>query len=353
MTTGEQISGKQGKGAYRYRQWQGGDRPIPGEHSYTYAIRESYYPVCQYAYSFMPNYWMDGSMLTFSPLLPQSYVDHTVNLTNCATNKIGGDLIQSKFNAGVFAGEFRESYHMICDIVHAIARSIAYAKRGRWDKAMNVLTLAGPNPQSFTGVGANNYMMWHFGILPLLNDVKAAYEYLLHNYRKVKRVRRHCRYKDVQYKSSNFVTWTWEINALVEIRGDVEMIELSEADRLGLNDLASVAWELTKLSWLVDWLLPIGNFLSAVNASNLTKGGNFWITRMQKETLSGPKSNGFYIFRGFIDSSYDKYFQPGVSNSRSGLDSLPWHFPTIENPLGDNLSRWVTATAFLRQTVGR
>lgn len=354
MTTGTVTYGNRLTGSYLYRDWSGQDGQHNEEHRYAYAVRESFYSGLDYAFSFLPNMWMSGSMFNFSPMVPQSYVDHTVNLVNCASNKIQTDLLQSEFNAGVFAGEFRETYHMMCAIVTSISRSVGYAKRGRWDKAMNVIATWGKaNPRLGTSVAANNYMMWHFGILPMLYDLKHAYEYLVSTYRVVKRVRRHCRFKDSKYLTSNSVTWLWQINAVVEIRGQVECVELNEFDRLGLTDPASIAWELTKLSWLIDWVIPIGNFLSAVNASRKTQGASFFVTRMQKEVLSGPKSNGFYIFRGFDDSCYEKYYGPGAMNSREAYAALPWQFPTIENPLGDSLSRWVTATAFLRQTVGR
>lgn len=353
MTHGTTILGKQGSGFYQYRDWHGTDGSTADEHDYAYSFRESWLPSVKYAYATRPNRWMDGSMLTFSPRLPQSSTDHTVNLINCATLKVQGELTQSKFNLGVFAGEFRESYGMICDIVTAFAKSIAYAKRGRFDKAMNVLAMAGPKPRSLTGVAANNYMMWHFGILPLCNDINSFYELMLHKYKKLKHVRRCCTYKEDGSKSANSVVWHWQLKAVVEIRGDVEMIDLNAMDRLGLWDLAGTAWELSKLSWLVDWLIPIGNFLSAINAHNQTRGTMFAVTRHQKEELLDPAPTGFYIFKNFDKSSYERFCNPGAINSRYLNDALPLQFPTIQNPLGDNLSRWVTATAFLRQSVGR
>lgn len=356
MTAGDVSSGVVAGGRFHRRIWSGGDGDHSEEHGYAYQVRDSHYPPLEYGYTFLPGYFWADTLFTFSPGLPQSALDRTNNLVNCATNKIQQDLSQNKFHAGVFAGEFRESYHMICAIVHSIAKAVTLAKHGKWDKAMRVLATQGGKvpPGLGTGVAANNYMMWHFGILPLLDDLKNAYEYMKSHYHKLKSVRRHCVYKETKRLEYSGVSWQWTLKALVEIRGNVEMVELSSVDRLGLNDLASVAWEVTKLSWLIDWVLPIGNFLSAVNASNQTKGTEFWISRTQSETLSDPKALAYpYAFRGNFSSGYDKYFGPGTQNSRTFVDSLPWHFPTIQNPLGDNLSRWVTAAAFLRQTVGR
>lgn len=355
MSSGNIMVGDRGVTAYyKQRIWSGNNGSTRDEHAYSYQLRESFLPPYAWAYTFWPNFWFYQQSMTFcSPGLPHAQMDHTINLVNCATLKIQGELLQSNFNLGVFSGEFRESYGMICDIVSAFAKAIRYAKAKRFDKALAVLAMAGPKPRSLTGVAANSYMMTHFGIIPLCGDIKAAYKLMTTKYRVVKRVRRHCVYKDSTIRNMNGVSWQWDLKALCEIRGDISMVEINAIDRLGLWDLASVGWEVTRLSWLVDWLLPIGNFLQAVNARNQTQCASFGVTRCQVESLTHPKPDGTFITKDVNLGAYEKYYSPGAMNSRGVEMGLPVSFPTIENPLGDNLSRWVTSLAFLRQTVGR
>lgn len=351
MTSGTEESGAVAGSHYRYRSWSGTDYPAPGEHSYTYRVRESFYPPIQIL---IRKTWYPDTMLTFSPRIPQDSTDRTDALINCCTAKVWQDLIQSRFNAGIFAGEFKESYVMVCDIVTAIARSIYHAKHGRYRHAFRTLGLAENLREStVSGNLANLYMMWHFGIYPMMQDIAGLYDLMTHTYQVVKRVRRHCVYRDSGTRTSQGVVWQWQKKAICEIRGEVKMLELSYMDRLGLNDLPTIAWELTKLSWMLDWLLPIGNFLSAANAHNRTSGQSFFMTRMQKERLDNPFNTGAISIKGFDKSSFDEYYPPGPGNSRASLTALPWSFPTISNPLGDNLSRWVTSVAFLRQSIGR
>lgn len=354
MTAGIIETGTRQGGYYRYRNWTGNDGP-EHENPYQYNIRESYLPACYYSPIKGWDWWIPTTMLMFSPGLPQSAVDHTVNLVNCASNKCFAEIAQSDFKLGAFLGEYKESYHMVCDITHSIASAIMWAKRGNFSRAWRSISLQKGRLDSLdvTKLASDWWMLWHFGISPLLNDLQALTKFLQHQYRKLKYVRRHCVYKDHSTYSLNGVIWQWQLKAVAEVRGEVDMVELSLADRLSLYDVAGVAWELTKLSWMVDWLIPIGNFLEAVNASNKTEGVNFWVTRYQKEDLSRPFNTGMYGIKGFDGSSFETFFQPGGANSRSPSEALPWKMPTIQNPLGDHLQRWYTSFAFLRQSVGR
>lgn len=348
MTSGTQTIGAI-PGYYKHRQWNGADGSHSDEHNYTWWVDERFLPPVQFKpYPGYPG-WLDGSMWTFCPGLPQLYTDKTVGLVNCATNKVFVLLAQSEFNAGVFGGEFKQTYRQLANIVTTIGRGLLRLKAGDAAGALRIWAPKG----SYTGVAANSYMAVHFGLIPLTQDIRAAYQFLVNDYRIVKRVRKKCVWKDDALLTQNGVQWRWEAVAIAEVRGEVSMSELSPCDRLSLNDIPSVIWELTTYSWLVDWLIPVGNFLAAVNASNRTAGQVFAVTRMQREALWAPMNLGKYEIRGFDGSSFCKHYGPGPLNSRSVLTGLPWKFPTIQNPLGDNLSRWVTATAFLRQAVGR
>lgn len=347
MTSGTVIYGTT-PGYYRKRSWSGGNGG-PGENTYSWSINNSLLIPVQYRRVGSTN-WLNGSMNTFRP----TYLTVSGASNDClnkATQKVWEDLTQSRFNAGIFAGESRESYRMICDIVKNIASAVHFAKRGQWNKAFRFLSMS-PR-ESHTGVAANSYMMMHFGILPLLGDLKAAYDYMRTSYKVVKRVKKMSGFKEADTKALNGVTWQREYRCLAEVRGNVEMVALNEADRLGLNDLASVAWELTKLSWIVDWIIPVGNFLSAVNAHNKTEGTEFWVTRMETTSVLRPVNSWVYEIKPFDSSAFYTLYLAGPVNTRYAMSGLPWVFPTIKNPLGDNLSRWATSAAFLRQSVGR
>lgn len=355
MTAGTTQIGTQPSAYYRYRQWVGGDGSHGDEHNYSYNVTESSLkPIGHKPWASFP-FWLEGSMQLLSPSIPQDPFDRTVNLVNCATAKAIAEIQGGNFHLGVFSGEFKESYHMITGAVHSIAKAINLAKRGRWTRAFRVLSLS-PR-EDLAGVTANSWMLWHFGISPLLKDIEAALKFMTTHYRRLKYVRRHCVYKDNKiliYSNAGETSWDWSEKAIAEVRCAVDMVELSLADRLGVSysDIPIVAWELTKLSWMIDWIIPIGTFLEAVNGSNKTEGSQIAVTRMQKERLCNPVYSGDLV-KNFDPKAFRVHYGPGALNSRAILDSLPCVFPTIQNPLGDHLARWYTAAAFLRQAVGR
>lgn len=355
MTIGDVSTGDMYGEYYRRRQWNGGDGPHSVEHPYAYSVLEKTMPPVEYRY-FQSGAWYAGSMQTFAPAMPRVWTDYTTPLVNKCTMKVWDKLTQSSFNAGVFCGEFRESYHMICDMVHGLARAVALLKKKDYDRALNTLLgIRRPKGSLIDGsmdVAADHFMVWHFGILPLLSDLKGLLDWMQRSYQVVKRVKCASTYKEESgYPYSFGVVWDWHLKAVAEIRGEVRMTQLTEYDCLGLTDPYSVAWEITKLSWMVDWALPIGNFLAAVNAHNKTYGDVFYVTRNQCEWIDHPyqTDSSFIEIRKFDGRS--KYFVagPGPQCGRVPMQGLPWTFPTIQNPLGDHLSRWITSFAFLRQ----
>lgn len=348
MTSGNITIGSIPGPYYRKKIWNGGNNG-PGENAYTYQINEASLIPVKYRV-FGATTWRNGSMNTFKP--SYSLVSGMPNdVLNKATQKVWEELAQSKFHAGVFAGEFHESYKMLSGSVRTIALAISAAKRGKWERALRILNI--PLGKSAGGAAANSYMMVHFGVLPLLSDMSNMYELMKTKYKVVHHVKKSCSYREERNKTLNGVTWRNFYKCVAEIRGEVHMLELGATDRLSCYDLAGVAWELTRLSWLIDWVVPIGNFLQAVNAHNMTEGKLFWTTRMETVRLDSPKKDGSYEIEPFDLAAFQQWFLPGAQNARSQMSALPWVFPTIKNPLGDNLSRWTTSVALLRQSVGR
>lgn len=343
MTSGTTQYGTVGQGTYVYKQWSGGDR-VPGEsydveHAYSMSSNRSKLIPVLYKSKLGSN-WKSGSMLLFVKSIPYYTADPPIN--EC-TNKVQGKLLQSNFNLGVFAGEFRETVIMLSRMVRGVARGIRYAKKGQLDRALQVWT--GGRRKSIPGLYAETHLLFTYGLIPLLKDIVAAYDYLRTNYEVVSVVK-----ASVVKRKMARVTLNSALNEIhsvdvYSIRGKV-VAQVSELDRLGLTDPASVAWELTRLSFVYDWLVPVGNFLQAVNASRGTAGSYFWTTRFHREEVRPIAAPTSY---DVVPWDTEAYREVVNSYNRSHMTSLPWKFPTIQNPLGDSYGRYISSVALLRQ----
>lgn len=127
---------------------------------------------------------------------------------------------------------------------------------------------------------ANHWLEYSYGWVPLLHDIYDSAELLadLHLGRKLssQRVSAECTVEaPVQY--DNFQGWDYNSSLYYKIRGKQKLRarfvgwvsvadeELTLLARTGLNNPASVAWELVPYSFIVDWVIPFGDYVKALN----------------------------------------------------------------------------------------
>lgn len=190
--------------------------------------------------------------------------------------KLRSKVAGSDFNTGVFLGESREAVKMIGQKASQIARALRYAKRGQLvdaAKALGVSPRASLRPQhrrkgretSPGATAASNWLELQYGWLPLLKDVHGGAEFLAHHLnvplKKRYRVRRLAKGTAQSASPVNYSLGS----GFCETRGQLIAI-VSEADvaqLTGLQDPATIAWELLPFSFIADWFVPVGSWLSS------------------------------------------------------------------------------------------
>lgn len=106
----------------------------------------------------------------------------------------------------------------------------------------------------------------------------------------------------------------------------------------GLADPASVLWERVPLSWVVDWMLPVGDFLAAVDFWRRNEGV-FVVTHVQEWTCAG-----FYPVLP-SDGQYNQTWEPqsGFSYRRLEMErtvntELQIPYPSLNVEIGKSLT---------------
>lgn len=192
----------------------------------------------------------------------------------------------SDFDASVFLGTANQTLDLIADSAQRIARSLRQLKRGSLIPAWRTLIEGTPRSKARTpkflpalprNIG-QNWLQMQYGWLPLLGDTQAAAEALAHHvsvpFRFVVRasVEAH-RLDDVLTHSFGAGDVFCHYNQYS--RASLKAI-LSEPPsamaQLGLNAPENLAWELLPWSFVADWFIPIGDFLSARAYAGNLKG---------------------------------------------------------------------------------
>jgi len=261
------------------------------------------------------------------------------NLQLALLGKLRESVAGSSFNAGVFIGESKEALATIRDGAERIYGAYHAFKRGDPYLAAKKLTRGTPREHllSRRHVYADNWLQLQYGWLPLLQDVKDGAEFIAHqlNYprQEVVRVR-----KSGFPNGSGNVPWTGtdEINwsraekeytlSIKAILKEKNVVLLS-----GLLDPVSVAWELMPYSFVIDWFIPVGNYLSALSL-NCALSGTFVTTERSRFKVLTPKlvktpGSPFDYFQGAPGGDYYETF----SMNRSVSSSLSVPLPGFKN----------------------
>jgi len=247
----------------------------------------------------------------------------------------------SSFNAGVFLAESKPALEMIADSANRIYRGYKAARKGNFVEAARQLTIGTPREKLGRQVSANNWLQLQYGWLPLLSDCHDGAQFLAHHLNWPLQFRvRVSRFRALVPKPSNYGT---SMFAESSIRRKTIIAYISEKDVAklsGLTDPLSIAWELVPYSFVVDWFIPIGNYLAARGLSSSLQG--LFVTSDKKyEEWQG-------IFTS-ASSPYPRSFRNGnsgigmkkISFTRSVSSSLSVPLPSVK-PLGQ-VPSWIRA----------
>lgn len=267
---------------------------------------------------------------------------------------------------GVFLAELKKSFGMVSQAVFTLIEIVRALKRGRISDALEALRNHHGGNREFKSkmrnrtkksniskseYAANAWLELQFGWKPLLQDLhdiftllserQNQYENLpwfsIHGYGKsVIRMDQ----TDFTGRFVGDITYKYAYNATYTISDSpLDMLE-----SLGLHNPLSIAWEIVPFSFVVDWFLPIGDWIEAQSAG-------LGLNRLGAST--SRKGEGFYKKYDnngvLIGTSTEICFRRLVINN--GIDNPP---PRFTNPI-DLLDGWhvVTSLALLKSVFGK
>lgn len=298
-----------------------------------------------------------GDALRFLTPVPSWTSNHDANLIGKLREGMNG----SDFHAGIALGEGREALSMIRTAAGKISAAMLLAKRGRMHEAAAALSdhryiQNGRKPRFTAKDGkftlSGNWLELQYGWLPLLHDVYSGAQFLAHHL-EVPRVARYTSQVTLRGVPDVAVTPGRTVFLVNESFNRKRLIayitERNVAKMSGLTDPLSVAWELLPYSFVADWFLPVGNFLSARGFSSAIEG-TFVTTyserREGKAWVRGNNPNTTYV-----GGKGGSYLSLTVNRTVSSSLIVP---PPVFKPLSEVVG-WrhaVNAVALLTQRFG-
>ncbi len=203
------------------------------------------------------------------------------NLDTKVKQKLLERIKDSSVNAAVAIAEGKQTISMIANAIQRLAKAHNAARRGNFRAAAAALGVkprfGGYGPGSQSDAVARGWLELQYGWMPLLSDIYGTIEHIQKMYSKTE-------YVTVKYGSSiqedsqvtdfvgdEFVDITsvklkYQSNGIVKLRR-TDSSGVRTAVELGFTNPALVAWEKVPFSFLVDYLVPVGTYLSQFDST--------------------------------------------------------------------------------------
>jgi len=187
-----------------------------------------------------------------------------------ADTKALNDLVPNAMNLGASLGEGSQTTKMFRDSGMQLIQSLLAAYHGNWAAVARILGLS--KAQILSGrFPANKWLEYQYGWKPLMSDLYTAQQKVHEDFENDRLVTG----KATSGASRTIATGRYGGNGLFKqeigfktgLVARVSRAGLQQANSWGLVNPLSIAWELVPFSFVVDWVMPIGNTLSALTAT--------------------------------------------------------------------------------------
>lgn len=291
---------------------------------------------------------------------PVSSLPELGNMLSRAETKALQSLKDQKVNLGVALAEYRQTASFVGQTFDALGRSISNAKKGNWPRAIRDLkrayrnstrTIAKRNGRQRNNQIIDKYLEWQYAASPLIQDVNGSIAALSDRkdttewVQTVKgvvaerdTVRTALDSDDLNLYSADCVS---ELFAGVFVRLDYlpNNTFLSALSQAGASNPFEVLWEKTPWSFVLDWAVGVGNWLSTLDA---TLGYEFlsgsYTTRQSRiDTVTASTRplnwQGHYARPVGLRSRQFSGVRKSLELHRRLYSSTPWPALVVKNPV--------------------
>lgn len=289
-------------------------------------------------------------------------------VTSSAPNKVNlinkaiANASDVKAQWGESFSEASQSAKMLASGAKSLFEFAVAMKAGKKADAARALGLGTSGYASVPKDLSDKYLAFQFGLIPLLQDIDSAYQLLADGIYATDRKKgmyvqtlstdstttvEHADYSNGALNGTKVTTKTLSSRCVLLYRANGDDL-FSRLDRYGLANPLLMGYQITRLSFLLDWFLPIGDFLQGLSSThNLTYLDGYISTKgktsvtIEDPWMSQPK---YYTLIRLPSSKGDGLLREVVVKPTPRLPSF--QFPD------EDLGKALTMSALLLQKRG-
>lgn len=282
-----------------------------------------------------------------------SYITQEESLDNRCLMHLYSKIKNAKLDLATGLAEAGQTISLINSMAISIGKAFLQLKLGNLFSAIRAIA------PTNRGEISNAFLAFRYGVEPLMNDIQGMAEHLAERILDMKPlpVRASKRFSDTITAVYGDLTLT--TTTVIDIKYKVTYVIsgselLSNLSRLGFTSPANVLWEKIPFSFVVDWFLPIGNFLGSLSALDGYEVREITRTVAYRRTIVSDIHVPTSLPTGIIGHPYavsDVNFQCSVEQVKIKRELLPFlpslPLPSWRNPF--TIGRAANALALLSQ----
>lgn len=230
---------------------------------------------------------------------------------NQVLDKLATKVKDHSFNLAVNIAQGKQAVNMVVDTLTSFGHAVRSARRGDFISAIYILKASPRGKRKFVSKDiSGRWLELQYGWLPMVSDCYEAIKAFADSNQSRRNVTSASSKKVYAYagsdEPSNYAS-PGIGKARYIVRYEQEE-DFSFARSLGLADPLSVAWEILPWSFVIDWFLPIGTFLSNLAVIPFLKGRfSDSLTNSQNAECKGTIDPIHFGTGGFAKSHFFEY----------------------------------------------
>lgn len=281
--------------------------------------------------------WIPSVGVVFDTSNPAKAVDDLCapysSESEIAQTKAWANISVSEMQAWASLGEFPETVKMIADILKTVYRAFFAVKRGDVGNLRKELKAIKDMPKH----AADLWLMWRYGVRPLIGEVQALLKilsmkpvtgkrstfrgkYLVDGSNTLTETFSHASWSGGgagwDFKTTTVESRVFRAGVMVQIEQDIN----SAAAILGLDDPIVGAYELIPCSFILDWFINVGDTIAAITGNPSLSPVCSWVSE-QITNSTTCKNWGHSNFPDYTDCQQYTYahnsllIEPGFVNT--------------------------------------
>jgi len=230
---------------------------------------------------------LSGNIDTLSAIRPWLKLPLGIDVEKDCRSKILDKLKSQSVNLAQSYAERKQTTNMIAKSVNRLASAAMAVRRGNFRHASELFGMRHPSSKLKREIKphpdnlANHWLEFQYGWKPLLSEIYGAAELLAKTYElerptvvKATKIRE---FSELKYPGAYFYQGLHVAECLVDSKGSsrctyvIEFIEddahIARMSSTGIANPLLLAWELLPYSFVIDWFLPVGNYLGNLDAT--------------------------------------------------------------------------------------